>query len=155
MSQNYQTTTSQLGIVVPSTGCPDYHVGVGGQLSPDAMLAAAVINLESRIGNVEVDSASGAIASTYGTVFITKAGVAAMTLAKPIAGLPSAGGHDGQQLEIISTTANAHTVTTPSNGINGAHVTLTFTAAVGTNVILTAYNGTWYVNPSTPGITIS
>jgi len=78
---------------------PDLHAGSG--------------NIDSNIDlffGVEVDSADGAIAAKEGYVFITKAGVAALTLPLPTAGMPSVGGDDGKVLTIQSTTANAHTV---------------------------------------------
>ncbi len=103
---------------------------------------------------VEVDAASGAIASKEGSVFITKAGVAVMTLPLPTAGLPSAGGDDGRELTIITTGAYAHTVTTPAGGLNGASHIATFAAAVGNNIKLKAYNAVWYVESSI-GITLS
>src|SRR5579864_6673782 len=84
-----------------------------------------------------------AITIKEGTVFITSSGVNAMTLAAPVAGLPSAGGDDGKILVIMSTTAHAHTVTTPANVINGADDTITFSGAVTDFSELRAYNGKW------------
>lgn len=103
---------------------------------------------------VEVDSANAAIGLKEGTVFITKASAEALTLALPTAGLPSAGGDDGKELEIVSTTAYAHTVTTPASGLNGASHIATFGTAVGNNIRLKAYSGGWYVISSI-GITLS
>lgn len=143
-------TTAQLGLVVPDFNCPDAQPG-----GPVALLVAALVALDGRFAAEEVDSASAAIGIANGVVFITKAGVAAMTLAAPAAGLPASGGSDASELTIVSTTANAHTVTTPANGINGANHILTFAAVVGTQVILRAKGGVWYVEPSSPGITIS
>jgi len=102
------------------------------------MLAAA------QQGPVFVAAASGAIPIVAGTVLITKAGVAAMTLALPIAGPASAGGHDGCVLTIIGVTADAHTVITPAAGINGADTTATY-AAAGDIAVFIAYNGGWIV----------
>ena len=93
---------------------------------------------------VEVDANSGAIAIKAGTVFITKAGIAAMTLALPTAGTPDAGGDDGKTLTIVSTTANAHTVTTPTNGIDGSLHIATFSGTLPNVLELKAYQGTWY-----------
>ena len=99
-------------------------------------------------------TASGAISATQGLIAVTAGSVAALTLAAPVAGLPSPGGNDGQTLEILSTTAYAHTVTTPSNAINGSKHIATFAAAVGNFLILEAYNGVWYALAQT-GITLS
>lgn len=93
-------------------------------------------------GPVQVASVVGAnvLVPNSGVVLITAAGVAACTLALPIAGTD-----DGKVLMVISTTANAHTVTTPANGLNKTLHIATFAATVGAYVILLAYQGTWYV----------
>lgn len=104
--------------------------------------------------SVEVDLVSGAIAVKEGTAFITKAGVAAMTLALPTAGLPSAGGDDGRELTIIDTTGHAHTVTTPVSGINGASHIATFGGTTGQFGTFISYNGGWFLAASN-GITLS
>lgn len=75
------------------------------------------------------------------TFFVTKAGVAAMTLAAPTAGT-----HDGVTLTFIAATANAHTLTI-ANGLSGAGASAdvgTFGGAVGDRVVLRAWNGVWY-----------
>lgn len=120
---------------------------------PNAANDPVLAILDARAA-VEVDAASGAIAIKSGTVFLTKAGVAAMTLALPTAGLPSAGGDDGKTLRIVGVTAQAHTVTTPAAGVNGANTTLTWTAAAGNSVELIAYNGSWYTATKT-GVAVS
>lgn len=89
----------------------------------------------------QVGSADGAITIKDGFVFLTKAGVAAMTLADPTAGTD-----DGKELTIIALTANAHTVTI-AGGLNGAGAGAdvgTFGGAVGDRVSVVAYNGKWY-----------
>jgi hypothetical protein len=94
---------------------------------------------------VNVLSASGAIPlTTQGYCPITKAGVAVLTLPAPVAGLPSAGGNDGQTIEFADTTGNAHTITTPALKINGAYDTFTFAGHLGNTCKFTAYNGIWY-----------
>jgi hypothetical protein len=122
--------------------------------------AVSVLNanldiIEATKATVSV-AASGAIAVTQGTVFITDATAAALTLAAPVAGLASAGtpGNDGQRLTLISTTAAAHTVTTPASGINGTLHIATFAAAVGNSVELQAFGGSWYT-VNVKGVTIS
>lgn len=96
--------------------------------------------------------ASGAVPPhTSHTYIITKAGVAALTLAAPTATTD-----DGVVISFLSATANAHTVTatgllqTGSASVNVA----TFAAQPGAGVSLVAYQGKWLVEYST-GITFS
>lgn len=87
--------------------------------------------------------ASGAIdPHTANRYMITKAGLAAMTLAAP-----TAGADDGLPIEILSSTAFAHTITMTGLMVDGAgHVnSATFPAAGGGALDLAAYNGKWYV----------
>lgn len=78
----------------------------------------------------------------------------ACTLAKPIAGAQPAG-DDGKICEIWTATAYPHTVTTPANGVNLSKHIITFTAGIGQNVRLQAWNGTWMAMGSPKGATIS
>lgn len=120
--------------LIPSTS-PDFSTNL-----------AAAINAGS---GIEVELVSGAIGIVRGTAFITKAGVAVMTLA-----LPAVGTDDGKTLAIISTSANAHTITTPATGINGALHIVTFAANIGSAIELKAYQGSWYT-VSNIGATLS
>lgn len=86
-----------------------------------------------------------------GSYIITAAIIDAISLALPLAGQ---GFQDGRIIRIISTTAFAHVVTTPANGINGANHILTFGGAAGNSVTLEAYNASWYVL-SLNGVTVS
>lgn len=98
--------------------------------------------------DVQVLSADGAITIKSGKVVITKGTAAAITLAAPVAGLQSAGGDDGKELEIYSTTAAAHTVTV-AGGVAGAGSSAdvaTFGAAAANRFSLFAYNGAWYLS---------
>jgi hypothetical protein len=92
-------------------------------------------------------AASGAINPHQpGLYVITKAGVAALTLAAP-----TAGADDNVVIEFISTTAYAHTITTPAAGdiqdgnTSGYDTVMTFNAHIGASCKLRAYNGVWYV----------
>lgn len=89
-------------------------------------------------------AASGAIdPTTPGRYVITKAGVAAMTLAAPVAGRD-----DGLEIYIGSTTANAHTVTCPAGTFQAgvaANTVATFPAQAGAGIKLMAFNGKWVV----------
>ncbi len=91
-----------------------------------------------------------------GTVFVTAAGVDAMTLATPVAGPPSGGSNqnDGLSLTIIDTTGHAHTITTATNKVNGNKKTITFGGTVGNFVELIAFQGVWYV-AAFAGVTLS
>lgn len=99
-----------------------------------------------------VISASGAILPHTGhTYVVTKAGVAAMTLAAPTATTD-----DGIEITITSDTANAHTLTATGLLDTGtASVNLaTFAANKGAGLALMAYNARWKVICSV-GITFS
>jgi len=142
--------TTYLGLNLISTGSPDYEAGT----SLLALLSANMTTLDAKAA-VEAESASGAIGITQGAAVITKSSAAAvMTLAAPTTGLPAAAGNNGQILRIVSTTAQAHTVTTPSNKINGNKAVLTYTG-VGDFAELIAYNAVWYLLASSSGVALS
>jgi hypothetical protein len=100
-------------------------------------------------GAQEVVSADGAIAvpTENTTYFVTKAGVAAMTLVDPTATT-----HDGLELTFISATAQAHTLSNAAgSGFNAAGAggdVATFGGAKGDNITIVAYQGDWYVKNS-------
>ena len=85
------------------------------------------------------------------TYVITKAGILADTLAAPTATVD-----DGVEITVVSTTANAHTITaTGLLNVGTASVNLaTFAANAGAGLTLMAYQGKWYVLCSV-GITFS
>ncbi len=89
-------------------------------------------------------TANGAIDTTDREIYvITKAGVAAMTLAAPVAGTG-----DGIVIEITSATAYAHTITaTGGLFMSGTNLvtTVTFPAVAGVTLRLVSYNGYWMV----------
>lgn len=94
-------------------------------------------------GEVAAYAADGAIAIRSHIALLTKAGVNAMTLAAPTATT-----HDGVIIEIVATTANAHTVTATTIGFNAADAAGdvgTFSGAVGDGLRVLAYQGEWYV----------
>jgi len=153
MTQSYSSPTGNAGIAVPSTGCPDYEPG-----NAIGLLSAAVNQLDSTLFGITKYTAAGAIAFGNGGsgIVVLKAGsAAAMTLAAPTAGLPSAGGQDGTRLVICAEDAYAYTVTTPSNSINGSKHIATFGAAVGDNIELFAHNGSWWQMGTPLGVTLS
>jgi hypothetical protein len=111
--------------------------------------------LSANAAPLEIELVAGAIVLKNGTALITAAGAIALTLGIPLtqsaAGLASstpAGGDDLKMLRIVSTTAQAHTITTPANGINGNKHIITFAAAVGSFIVLLAYKGVWYAQES-------
>lgn len=90
-------------------------------------------------------TADGAIAvpTVNTTYFITKAGVAAMTIVAPTATT-----HDGIRLTFISATANAHTLDMASSGINEGSADIgTWGGAKGDGVTIIAYQAHWYQVP--------
>lgn len=111
---------------------------------------------------VKAAGSADVIPVASGEVFVTATGVDAMTLALPRAGVYPAGvpqslgdpRDDGKELLILSTTAQAHTVTTPALGINGVNHILTFGGAVDDWIKLKAFNGTWWVVGSN-GVVVS
>lgn len=93
----------------------------------------------------------GAIKITSGIVQITASSAATITIPDPPA-------DDDGLLIIMSTTAQAHTVSNAAgSGFNaggaGSDVA-TFGAAIGNNLVLVAIKGKWYVVTST-GITLA
>lgn len=98
-----------------------------------------------------VYSASGAIMVKGGLHVITKTGsLAAMTLAAPTAGT-----HDGMELEVTSDTAFAHTITCSAGVFKNGGAAVTAFAFTGTTsgggLRLRAYNATWKVIASAGG----
>lgn len=115
-----------------------------GAFGPDALLKLLS-------GEFAELAASGAIDPRLpGRAVITKAGVAALTLAAPNVG------DDGLYKLIVSTTANAHTITATGLYVDGAgHVNLaTFAAQIGASILLMAYKSKWYV-VNLQGVTMS
>lgn len=100
---------------------------------------------------IQVASADGAIAIKSSTVFITKAGVCAMTL-----GIPTTA-QNGTRIVFIATTASAHTLTVATIGINaldGSGDVATWTAAVGNNITIVAYGGEWWTEGTPRGVAL-
>jgi hypothetical protein len=90
-------------------------------------------------------AASGAITQKAGLVMILKVGVAAMTLADPVAGAD-----DGKVLRILGLTPYAHTVMVPTVFLYGGlnRTTATFGGALGDMLCLIAVQGRWVLLPS-------
>jgi len=91
---------------------------------------------------VTAATADGAITIQTGTVVITKATAAALTLGTPTVA------QNGTIIRIISATAAAHTVTAATIGFNAADAdgdVATFGAAIGNGMTVIAYGGEWLV----------
>jgi hypothetical protein len=104
-------------------------------------------------GRTQVLSGDGAITIKSGVVFITKSSAAAVTLAAP-----TAGADDGKRLAIVSTTAQAHTLTNTTPGFNNGSTASdvgTFGAAIGNSIEVIAYNGVWYTIGTPRGVTLA
>jgi len=90
-----------------------------------------------------------------GTTIINSPSANAATLALPLPGAQPMG-DDGKTVEIFIASAFLHTVTTPINGINLTKHLLSWSpAAVGGNIILQAWNGSWLVFGTEKGVTIT
>ena len=127
---------------------PNPVTGTPGKVWVD--IARAVMPLGRKF--VQSIAASGAIGPRNpGTFVITKAGVAAMTLAAPTATTD-----DGIIITLASSTANAHTLT--ATGLfqcgTGSSDLATFAAQAGAGLRLMAFGGKWLVLSSV-GITFS
>lgn len=92
----------------------------------------------------QVLAANGAITIKSGVALLTKAdGAVAATLAAPT---PTT--DDGKILYIVSTTAQAHTITATTIGFNAADTAgdvATLGGAIGDGLVVVAYQGEWYV----------
>jgi hypothetical protein len=91
---------------------------------------------------VNVISADGAVTQKDGLVMVTKAGVCAMTIAAPTSGVD-----DGKRLTILSTTAQAHTLTFATTGFNDLGASgdvATWGGAKGDGMTIRAYAGKWW-----------
>lgn len=109
-------------------------------------LKRGVADSNDIVQSFDVASANGAISiPDRGSklVFISKGTAANMTLAAPTATT-----HDGVIIDIVSTTAAAHTITATTIGFNAgdaASDVCTFSAAIGNQLRVVAYQGEWYV----------
>ncbi len=146
------TASKNLGLKLPASTNPDMGDATGTHAG---QLTTAVNALDLAYGNVQKITAAGAINITSGTVFLQAGSAAAVTLPAAIAGLPGAGGNDGQCLSVISLDAFAYTVTTPANAINGSKHIATWAAAIANGIEFIAFGGVWYQNGTPPGVTLS
>jgi hypothetical protein len=121
-----------------------------------ALLTAAFLLLDGQKDNVQHLTVAGAIAIKPGLVMLNTGTAGAITLAPPVAGLPAAGGNDGQAITIVAEDGEAYTVTTTAvNQINGNKHIATFGGAAGDSMRLIAYNAIWWVAEGLNGVTLS
>lgn len=134
--------TNRLGLVKPTHGINEVEGTTGGVPNEAANLDAidAAIALHYAVNDY---TASGAITQKEGTITLSGSGAHAMTLANPVSGAD-----DGKVLQIISKTAQAHTVTTIAGISGGANHKSTFGGAIGDLLVLKALGGVWYQLPS-------
>lgn len=159
-SYNVRRTTggSTQGVIgtVAATGAATYtfvDTGLVGDASTSPTLNTTGV-AQGIIAELPTDYPANGAITNFGIGWLTKAGVDVMTIAAPIAGAVSAGGHDGLTINIIDQGGHAHTVTGPSNCFNGASHVATFGGAVANNFTIKARNGVWYVTGNS-GVTLS
>lgn len=106
---------------------------------------------DGRVGVKQAITGDGAITIQNATVYLSKAGAGAITLAAPTSGT-----HDGIRITVISTTAQAHVITSGVDGFNakGSSGTATFGGAIGDSVTFEADTGHWYT-VATRNVTIA
>jgi hypothetical protein len=106
---------------------------------------------DKRIGVKQAITGDGAITIQHATVYLSKAGAAAITLAAPTSGT-----HDGFRITVIASSAQAHVITSGVDGFNakGSSGTATFGGAIGDSVTFEADTGHWYT-VATRNVTIA
>lgn len=120
------STTFRNGITADVTG------DVIGNVTGGITQSVSLVTADGAIAIPDVDT----------TYFITKAGVAAMTIVAPSTA------QNGRRLTFIAATANAHTLDMASSGINEGSADFgTFGGAKGDGVTIVAYNQHWYQDP--------
>ena len=146
-------TTAASGVTIDGVLLKD-----GGAVFADAAtIEVDTINEATTAAGVTIDGAlikdgilgvqqaitgDGAITiANKSTVWLSKAGAGAITLAAPTSGT-----HDGWEITVISMTAQAHVITGGVVGFNakGSSGTATFGGAIGDSVTFVARTGNWY-----------
>ena len=130
--QGYTTQTSAIDLFVVETsdGTDVFQVGTVGPLLSTSSI-----------------SATGAITITAGLIRLTGSGATAYTVAAPTATT-----HDGLELQIYTTTAEAHTITFTTIGVNeldAAGDVCTLGGAAGDGITVVASGGEWYTTDTT------
>ena len=148
--------TSTLNLSGDVTATPTELNTLAGVTGGTASASKAVVldankQISGMKRHVTTKSSDGAITVTDSIIKITKAGVCALTLADP------ASGDDGTVITIVSTTANAHTVSNAAgSGFNAGGSSSdvgTFSGAIGDNLVVMALGSKWHVLSSV-GVTL-
>jgi hypothetical protein len=117
-------------------------------LAEDLVAPAPTLTAQRDEGQHNIQSYSvngafdlGKLTSPHTDVYLTKAGVLALTLASPSAAI------DGYSISFIAKTANAHTITYTAGfaGDTTASDVATFGGAIGDTLTVKAVNGTWVI----------
>lgn len=114
-----------------------------GVATGDEMASIAATDVSNNVQTLADDGAITIPDSGTKTVFLTKAGASAITVAAPTATT-----HDGVIIHVRSTTAQAHTITATTIGFNAGDASsdvATLGGAIGDGISFTAYQGEWYV----------
>lgn len=132
---------------VLATGAASYTVvdtGIAADGSVTPSINTSGLVFASEQGPFQIlAAATDAVIIPAGRILCTRGSAGAYTLALPISGKPAAGGMDGCTLNITTTAAQQHTITTPTNGFDGASHIFTFPATARATLTIVANAGTW------------
>lgn len=139
------STTSSTAELNTLTGVTGGTASASKAVVLDASKGVTGLGAVGALRVVAAAAADGAVTIAPKSVFITKAGIAALTLADPTATT-----HDGLVIDFIATTANAHTVSNAAGSgffsSGGATKDVaTFGGAIGDRFSVIAYQGKWYI----------
>lgn len=113
-------------------------------------ITGATLTSASVIPSLTPQAVDGAVTITPGIQWITKAGVAALSIAAPSS-------QDGVTMTFVSTTANAHVLTftgaTLQNGVTANRTTATLAAVAGASITVVAKGVLWYVVSNSADVT--
>jgi hypothetical protein len=132
-------TTAASGVTIDGVLCKD-SVVTGGLIGNVTGNIAGTLSGGQKDVPVAI-TGDGAITVAPSSVFLSKAGAAAITIVAPTVTT-----HDGYIIRVVAISAQAHVITSGVVGFNakGSSGTLTFGGAIGDSVTLIAYQGNWY-----------
>jgi len=147
-------TSPVLGLTLPGSSNPD----MSESNDTIALLTAAILALEQSPSLLQILTAAGAVAVKPGKVILAAGTTATFTLAAPVAGLPSAGGNDGQEITFVNADGSAYKIhiTTASSYFNGAtNAYADIAGAKGNSFKIIAYGGVWYTSDNPLNVTLA